>query len=69
MMCGGSSESQSEMFKELSPILTAQGASFHIKGKIYRACVQGVLTYGTETWVMKAENLHSLERTEWMMVR
>ena len=26
-----------------------------------------VLTYGTETWVMKAENLHSLERTERMM--
>ena len=40
-------------FKELSPILAARG----------------VLTYGTETWAMKAENLHSLERTERMMVR
>ena len=56
-------------FKELSPILTAWGASYHIKGKIYRACVQSVLTYATETWAMKAENLHSLERTERMMVR
>ena len=37
-------------FKELSPILTARGASYHIKGKIYKACVQSVLTYGTETW-------------------
>ena len=36
---------------------------------IYRACVQSVLTYGTEIWVMKAENLHSLERTGQMMVR
>ena len=39
-------------FKELSSILTARGASYHIKGKIYRACVscvQSVLTYGTET--------------------
>ena len=32
-------------FKELSPILTAQGASYHIKGKICKACVQSVLTY------------------------
>ena len=39
------------------------------KGKIYRACVQSVVTYGTETWVIKDGNLHSLERTEWMMVR
>ena len=31
-------------FKELSPILTAHGTSYHIKGKIYRACVQSVLT-------------------------
>ena len=49
-------------FKELSPILTARGASHRTKGKILRACVQSVLTYGTETWTMKAENLHSLER-------
>ena len=56
-------------FKELSPILTARGASYRIKGKIYKACVQSVLTYGTETWVMKKANLQSLERTERMMVR
>ena len=34
-------------FKELSPILTAGGASYRIKGKIYKACVQSALTYGT----------------------
>ena len=27
-------------FKELSSILTAQGASYCIKGKIYKACVR-----------------------------
>ena len=43
--------------KELSSILTARGASYHIKGKIYKACVQCVLTYGTETWAMKIANL------------
>ena len=42
-------------FKELSPILTAWGASYHIKGKIYRACVQSVLTYGTETWAIRLQ--------------
>ena len=39
-------------FKELSPILTTSGASYHIKEKIFRACypcVQSLLTYGTET--------------------
>ena len=46
-------------FKELSPTLTARGASCHMEGKIVRACVS-VLTYGTETWAMKAENLQSL---------
>ena len=56
-------------FKALSPILTARGASYHIKRKIYRACVLSVLAYGTETWVMEKEILRSLERTERMMVR
>ena len=37
-----------------------------MKGKIFRACVQSVLTYWTETWAMKAENLHSLEKAERM---
>ena len=55
-------------FKEVSSILTARGASYRIKGKIYKACVQSVLKYGTETWAMKA-NLQNLERTERMMVR
>ena len=56
-------------FKRLSPILTAHGASYHMKGKIFRSCVQSVLTYGTETWAMKAENLQSLGRAEHIMVR
>ena len=36
-------------FKELSPILIVRGVSYRIKGKIYKACDQSVLTYGTET--------------------
>ena len=56
-------------FKELSLILTARGVSYRIKGKIYKACVESVLTYGIETWAMNKANLQSLERTERMMVR
>ena len=56
-------------FKELSPIVMARGASYRIKGKIYKACVQSALTYGTEIWAMKKANLPNLERTERMMVR
>ena len=41
----------------------------NLEGRIYSACVQSVLIYGTETWAMKADDLRSLERTERMMVR
>jgi len=57
------------LFKELSPILTARGASYFMNGKMFRACVQSVLTYGTETWAVKAKNLQSLGRAERMMMR
>ena len=46
-----------------------RGASWCIQGRIYGACVQSVLIYGTETWAMKADDLKSLEMTERMMVR
>lgn len=56
-------------FKELAPVLTSRGASLKVKGKVYKACVQRVLVYGSETWPMKMEDLQRLERTERMMVR
>ena len=37
--------------------------------KIYDACVQRVLVYGSETWAIKAEDLARLRRAERMMVR
>ena len=56
-------------FRELAPILTNRGASLKVKGKIYKACVQRVLVYGSETWPMKTEDLQRLERAEGMMWR
>ena len=48
---------------------SSSSSSYHIKRKIHRACVQSVLTYGSETLEIKAETLHSLKRTERMMAR
>ena len=56
-------------FRELSPILTSTGASFNVKGKVYKACVQRELIYGSETWPVKVEDMQRLERRERMMVR
>jgi hypothetical protein len=56
-------------FHELSQFLRERGASLKLKGKIYRACVQSVLVYGSETWPTKVEDMQRLERTERMMVR
>ena len=56
-------------FRELSPVLTLKGASLKLKGKIYSACVRSVMTYGSETWPMKLEDTHRLERAERMMIR
>ena len=36
-------------FKELLPIITSRGTSLIVKGKIYKACVQSVMIYGSET--------------------
>ena len=54
-------------FRDLAPILTSRGASLKVKGKVYKACVQRVLVYGSETWPAKAEDMQRLERTERMM--
>src|SRR3989442_11721644 len=56
-------------FRDLRRLLTARGASLRVTGKIYRACVQRVLVYGSETWPMKSDDMQRLVRTENNMVR
>src|SRR6266516_5349108 len=56
-------------FRDLKMLLTARGASLRVKGKIYRACVQRVLVYGSETWPMKVDDMQRLVRTENSMIR
>ena len=71
MLCaGGGAEEASRTrvrsawgkFNELAPVLTKRGVSLKLKGKIYDACVQRVLVYGSETWAIKAEDLARLRR-------
>src|SRR6184192_3077346 len=56
-------------FMDLKMLPTARGASLRVKEKIYRACVQRVLVYGSKTWAMKMVNMQRLLRTENNMVR
>jgi len=35
--------------RELTPMLTSRVASVKVKRKVYRACIQGVLRYASET--------------------
>jgi hypothetical protein len=57
------------IFWELSGFLTGRGVSLKLKGKIYNACIQSVMVYGSETWPMRVEDQQHLEWTERMMAR
>ena len=51
-------------FRELSPFLTLRGMSLKLKGKLYSACVQSVLMYGSETWALKVGVVQRMMSTE-----
>ena len=40
-----------------------------MKGNVYSACVQCVMTNGSETWPMRVEDMRRLERAEKMMIK
>ena len=50
-------------FNSIINIIAVRGAAYHKKER-YTEFMSSVFTYLTETWVMKAEKLHGLERTE-----
>jgi len=56
-------------FRSLSGILCTRGMSWKMKGLVYKVCVRSVLTYGAETWAMKADVLARLRGTERRMMR
>ena len=56
-------------FRELGGILSMRGASLRMKSVVSKAWVCSVLTYGAETWVMKAGVFQRLRATERRMLR
>ena len=64
IVAGGGTEEASRVrvrsaakFRDLAPILTSRGASLKVKSKVYKASVQRVLVYASETWPAKAEDM------------
>ena len=56
-------------YRELGGIFCTRGASLRMKGVVYKACARSVLTYGAETWAMKAGVFQRLRATERRMLR
>ena len=56
-------------FRYLVPLLAGRGFPLEAKGRLYSACVQSVMLYGSETWPVKEENVIRLERNDVWMVR
>jgi hypothetical protein len=56
-------------FNQLSSLLAVRGASLKVKGRIYETYVRSAMTYGSETWPMRVEDLRRLVRTERVMMR
>ena len=54
-------------FRELSDILTSKKVALRLKGKVYGACIQSSMIYGSETWAVNAEQETKLERDEMRM--
>ena len=49
-------------FRNLLPLLTSKAVPSKVKGELFRACVQTVMLYGSETWPVKVEDTQRLHR-------
>ena len=58
-----------KIFYEYLPILTRQGFSLPLKGKVHANCVMRCLMHGSETWPTKVEHELKLNCTEMSMIR
>ena len=50
-------------------MLCGKRHTWNIKGQIYRTCVRPVMTYGSETWVVRSVEESILRRAEKRMLR
>ena len=56
-------------FNSVSSMLCGKRHTWNIKGQIYRTCVKPVMTYGSETWVVRSLEKSILRRAEKRMLR
>ena len=56
-------------FNSVSSMLCGKRHRWNIKGQIYRTCVKPVMTYGSETWVVRSVEESILKRAEKRMLR
>ena len=54
--------------RELSGVLTNKKIALRLKGRIYAACVQSAMLYGSETWAANTAQVARLSRAEMRMV-
>ena len=77
LSAGGGAEASSvcrvrsgwKKFRELLPLLTRRVFSHKAKGRLYSACVRSVMTYGSETWPLKEDDISRIARTDMQMIR
>ena len=55
-------------FNSVSSMLCGKRLTWNIKGQIYRTCVKPVMTYGSETWVVRSVEESILRRAEKRML-
>ena len=56
-------------FNSVSSMLYGKRHTWNIEGQIYKTCVRPVMTYGSETWVVKAVEESMLRKAEIRMLR
>ena len=56
-------------FRQLVPLLTNKDVSLILRGRLYSSCVRSSMLHGSETWLVRKENVVSLQRAEMRMVR
>ena len=56
-------------FNSVSSMLCGKRHTWNIKGKIYRTRVKPVITYGSETWVVRSVEKSILRKAEKRMLR
>merc|ERR1711974_150463 len=53
--------------RNLLPLLTSKAVPSKVKGELYKACIQTVMLYGSDTWPTKVKDSRRLNKNEIMI--